>query len=249
MEILSSYLPSAGVGYDFSSISLEPMNFLEMMKYIENTEGLDQIDRYFYDIRLLTREDSNILKCYVMDVDFLIFYKKLISISGNSSVTITVRCPNCGATIKKEIDLERDIKFENIDEKVMKGALIELSDKKYDISVPTVQDLLNVFDIYKKYNRVSDLKLMKTISLFKDFETKSQQIEKDVIGATRGDITLLLALQELYFDRLEPVKVFCPKCSGKERREMAISVESLIVDFFPSISDNNGLDGTKILFK
>lgn len=94
---------------------------------------------------------------------------------------------------------------------------------------------------------------MKTISLFKDFETKSQQIENDVLGATRGDITLLLALRDLYFDRVEPVKVFCPNCNkGKsvsERRSMTVSVDSLIVDFFQSVCLNCGLDGSKILFK
>ncbi len=253
MEILTSYLPSAGLGYDFTNIHLEPMTFLEMTQYTEGTKDISEIERYFYDIRMLTHEDANILKCYVMDIDFLIFYKKLISVSGNTSLTITVQCPTCGSTLKREIDLEKDIKFEHIDEKIMGGALVELAGRKYDVRVPTVRDLLKVFDTFKRYSRVNDLKMMKTISLFKDFDTRSQQIEKDVLGATRGDITLLLALRELYFDRIEPVKLYCPNCNkgkrGEERRSVTVSVDSLIVDFFQSVTINNGLDGTKILFK
>ena len=251
MEILSSYLPSAGVGYDFASIHLDPMTFLEMTQYTEGTKDISPIEKYFYDIRMLTREDPNILKCYIMDIDFLIFYKKLISISSDTSITITVKCPNCGATLKKSINLEKDIKFETIDEKIMNGALVELNGHKYDVAVPTVQDLLKVFDVFKKFSRANDLKMMKTISLFKDFDIKSQQIEKDVLGATRGDITLLLALRDLYFDRVEPIKIMCPNCKDieEERRVMTVSVDSLIVDFFQSVCINNGLDGTKILFK
>ena len=253
MEVLSSYLPSAGIGYDFSTIHLNPMTFLEMTNYTEGTKDITPIERYFYDIRLLTREDSNILKCYIMDIDFLIFYKKLISVSSGTTMKVTVQCPTCGATLKKEINLEKDIKFESIDKKIMNGALVELGGHKYTINVPTVQDLLRVFNVFSRYSRATDLKMMKTISLFKDFETNSQQIEKDVLGATRQDITLLLALRDLYFDRIEPVTVYCPNCNkGKtkeERRGVAISVDSLVVDFFQSVCINNGLDGSKILFK
>lgn len=248
MEILSSYLPSAGIGYNFPSITLNPMNFLQMTRYMEDTKDLSQIEKYFYDIRMLIDEDKNILNCYIMDLDFLIYYKKLISVSGNTTLNISVQCPSCGTVIQREVDFEKDIKFEHIDEKVMNGAQIMLGNKKYDIHVPTVQNLLKVFDIFKRYSRVNDLKMMKTLSLFEEFDTRSQEIEKDVLGATRENITLLLALRELYFDRVEPIRVLCPKCD-KERRGMTISVNSLIVDFFQSLTLNSKFDGTKIVFK
>jgi endogenous inhibitor of DNA gyrase (YacG/DUF329 family) len=248
MEIISSYLPSAGIGYKFPSLHLNPMTFLQMTRYTEDTKDLSQIEKYFYDIRMLIDEDKNILNCYIMDLDFLIYYKKLISVSGNTTLTISVQCPSCGTVVKREVDFEKDIKFETVDEKIMNGAQINLGGKKYEIRVPTVANLLKVFDIFKRYSRVNDLKMMKTLALFEEFDTKSQEIEKDVLGATREDITLLLALQELYFDRVEPIKAICPKCD-KERRGMAISVNSLVVDFFQSLTLNSKFDGTKIVFK
>ena len=225
MEIISSYLPSAGIGYKFASLHLNPMTFLQMTRYTEDTKDLSQIEKYFYDIRMLIDEDKNILNCYIMDLDFLIYYKKLISVSGNTTLTISVQCPSCGTVVKREVDFEKD-----------------------KIRVPTVANLLKVFDIFKRYSRVNDLKMMKTLALFEEFDTKSQEIEKDVLGATREDIILLLALQELYFDRVEPIKAICPKCD-KERRGMAISVNSLVVDFFQSLTLNSKFDGTKIVFK
>ena len=248
MEIISSYLPSSGIGYNFPSIKLNPMTFLQMTRYMEDTKDLSTIERYFYDIRMLIDEDKNILNCYVMDLDFLIYYKKLISVSGNTTLKISVQCPSCGTVIQRDVDFEKDIKFDTIDEKIMNGAQIVLGGKKYEIRVPTVQNLLKVFDIFKRYSRVNDLKMMKTLSLFEEFDTRSQEIEKDVLGATREDITLLLALQELYFDRIEPIKVLCPKCD-KERRGMTISVNSLVVDFFQSLTLNSKFDGSKIIFK
>jgi hypothetical protein len=253
MEILTSYLPSGGVGYTFGSLHLSPMTFLEMTEYMDSSKDLSPIEKYFFDIRMLTKEDPKILECYVMDVDFLIFFKKLISVSGNTTLTISVPCPSCGNILKKKINLEKDIKFENIDEKIMNGAIVELGGHRYDIVIPRVSDILRVFDVYKKFSRLNDLRMIKTISLFKDFETASQQIERDVLGATREDITLLLCLRELYFDRIEPVEIFCPACNKgkpeKERRSVAVSVDSLIVDFFQSVRLNCGLDGSKILFK
>ena len=252
MEILTSMLPSGGFGYDFGTVSLEPMTFLEMSKYVESVPS-DPIEKYLYDIRKLIDEDHKILNCYVMDVDFLIFYKKLISVSDDFTYTITLKCPTCGSTIKKKISLKQDIHFKQIDEKIMNGAIIELGGNKYEAKIPTVEEFLKVLETILRYNRIHDLSLIKTVALIGDFNVQANDIQRDVLGATREDITLLLALRELYYDRLEPLEVYCPKCNAglkqEERRPLTVSVDSLIVDFFRDICINSPIDGTKILFK
>ena len=55
------------------------MTFVEICNYLDNVPS-DPLDKYLYDIRLLTQEDERIKNCYVMDVDFLIFYKKLCTV-------------------------------------------------------------------------------------------------------------------------------------------------------------------------
>lgn len=253
MNILTSQLPSGGYGYKFPSVKVSPMTFLEITRYLENLPSNDPLEKYLYDINLLIQEDETILDCYLMDVDFLIFYKKLCTVSGELSYEIEVTCPECGKKMKKTISFEKDIHFKQIDQKIMNGAFIELGGHRYETIVPTVREFMKVFQTYLRYRTVTDLKMIKTIALIKDFDYQGTQIEKDVLGATHSDVTLLLALRDLYYDRLEPVQLFCSECNKgkkpKERRSVAVSVESLTVDFFRDICNNSPIDGSKILFK
>jgi hypothetical protein len=132
----------------------------------------------------------------------------------------------------------------------MNGAIINLGGEKYETKVPRVNDFKQVFSKYLKYRKVEDLGIIKTIALINDFESKANQVEKSVLDATHEDITLLLALKELYYDRLEPVNLYCPECSKEEGRgKVTVSVNSLIVDFFRDICYNSPIDATKVLFK
>lgn len=248
MEILTSQLPSGGFGYAFSSLSISPMTFWQINSYIENCPT-DPLEKYMYNIKMLQQEEPKINDCYVMDLDFLMFYKRLISVSGDLTYNITVKCPNCGKELKKKIELEKDIHFKVIDNKIMNGAQIRLGNSSYDTIVPTVKDLVGVLDTYLRFRKITDIKMIKTISLIKDFKIRGNQIEEDVLGATHSDITLLMALQELYFDRLEGIEINCPICSKEGRRGLTVSVESLIVDFFRDIFNNCPIDESKILFK
>lgn len=253
MNIPVSQLPSGGYGYGFSDIQVSPMTFLQITKYLENLPENDPLEKYLYEIKNLIDEDKNILNCYMMDVDFLIFYKKLITISEDASFNIQITCPVCHESVTKNISLERDVHFRQIDENVMEGAIIELNGHKYETIVPTVKEFFKVFEKYLKYRKIEDLEIIKTIALIKDFDLRGNQVEEDVLGATHKDITLLLALKELYNNRLEAIEVFCPGCnegkSQSERRGITVSVENLIVDFFREICNNCPLDGSKILFK
>lgn len=247
MEILTTQLPSGGYKYPFTTVNISPMNFLQITKYLENCPK-DPLEKYLYDIRLLKQEDPRIEDCYVMDLDFLIFLKKLITVSDDLTYTISAKCPSCGKILKKKISLENDIHFKQIDSKIMEGAQIRLGDRSYDTIVPTVKDLEEVMGMYIRYKKITDIRLIKTISLIKNFKIAANQIEKDVLEATHSDITLLLALQELYFDRLEGVELSC-SCNKEGRGSMTVSVDSLIVDFFRDILNNCPINESKILFK
>lgn len=261
MNILTQQLPSGGFGYSFPSVRVSPMNFVQICNYLENLPPESSpLERYLHDINMLIREDETILDCYVMDVDFLIFYKKLCTVSGDLSYTVKIKCPHCGNEIKTTINLERDVHFKAVDPKIMNGAKIELGGHIYETCVPTLRQFLGVFNKYLRYKKISDLKMIKTISLIKDFEMNGNQVERDVLEATHEDITLLLALRELYFDKVEPVEIKCSGCIEKAKKEkdnsklersgmVAVGVDSLIVDFFRDLIVNSPIDGSKILFK
>lgn len=253
MDLSVSLLPSGGYGYSFPSVRIKPLNFMEVCTYVNDiteTEG-DPLGKYLYDIRQLQKDDPNIKDMYVMDVDFLIFYKKLITVSDDLSYRVEVKCPNCDRKIKKTINFPDDIKVKPADEKIMNGSVITLGGNSYETIVPTIDQFMKVFNVYMRYKKVTDIKMIKTISLIKDFETQSNQVENDVLGAKHSDITLLMALRELYFDRIEPVQVKCLNChkEGEKGGVMAVSVDSLIVDFFRELFINSPIDGSKVLFK
>jgi hypothetical protein len=251
MEINVAQLPSGGYGYGFPTVRIKPMTFLGVCQYLDNFPKDDPLGAYLYDLRSLQEDDPNIKECYIMDVDFLIFYKKLCTVSDDLSYKLQIKCPHCGKTVTKKLSFESDIHFKQIDEKIMKGARIKLGGHDYDTIVPTVNDFMKVFNLYLKFRKVTDLKMIKTIALMKNFDYQANQIETDVLGATHSDITLLMALRDLYYDRLEPVVVECPHCRDDrgERRSLTVSVDSLIVDFFRDLFINSPIDASKILFK
>lgn len=253
MKILVSKLPSGGEGYDFESVNVSPLTYLEIIKYLENVPE-DPIEKYLYDIDWLKKEDKKIADCYLMDIDFLIFLKKLTTVSENQSLHWSCECPTCKRRVNKTIVLDKDIQFKQIDRKVMGGCSVILGDHAYDITPPTANNLLHMFNRYLRTKSIFDLDMIKTVSLFhRDFDISGNQIEDDVINATRSDITMLLALKDLYYDRLEKMTVYCPDCnagkSPEERRGMTISVDSLVVDFFRDLLIHSPIDQSKIVFK
>jgi len=252
MKVLTSQLPSGGVGYGFPSINITPLTFLELTKYLEGVPS-DPLEKYLYDIDMLIKDDKNVMDCYIGDVDFLIFYKKLCTVSADQYYTINFKCPDCGHMIKHKFNYEKDVKFKGLDEKVMAGCKVELGGHIYDVKVPTLREFLSVFDLYLRMRKVEDLKLIKTISLFTGFDVNANQIERDILGATHSDITVLLALQDVYLDQVEPLHIPCPECDKdvpiEERRSKTVRVDSLIVDFFRDLCINCPISGSKILFK
>lgn len=251
MEILSQHLPSGGYGYSFPSINIKPMTYLEVVGYLESVPT-DRLSKYLFDIRWLAADDPNIYNCYVMDLDYLIFMKKILTVSKDLIMNISVECPQCHNKIESKVDVSK-IMFKAADPAVMEGAIVEINGREYNIKPPTVKEFERVFEKFLRYRKIDDLDTIKLISLVQEFDVNPNGVEDTIVNATHEDITMLMALRDLYFDRVEPIEVYCNKCnkgkSGKERRSVTISTKSLIVDFFREIIDHNRIDGNKIKFK
>lgn len=254
MEILAQNLPSGGYGYPFPSITIKPMTFIEIVGYLESVPS-DKLDRYLFDIKAVTADDPNINNCYIMDLDYLIFMKKFITVSKDLSLKVTVKCPKCGNKITKYIKLS-DITFKAADPMILAGAEVELNGGIYNITAPTVNDFIDVFGNYLRSRKISDLDTIKIISLFKEFNTRPNVMEHAVMNSMYDNITLLLALKDLYFNRTEPIIITCDECSSNNDEEgceeggsVTVSVNDLIVDFFREIIINNPINENKIKFK
>ena len=58
MEILTSQLPSGGYGYEFPSLTIRPMTFMEICGYNENVPTDDPLAKYMYDIKVLLHDEE-----------------------------------------------------------------------------------------------------------------------------------------------------------------------------------------------
>jgi hypothetical protein len=251
MEILSQHLPSGGYGYSFPSINIKPMTYLEIVGYLESVPT-DKLSRYLFDIRWVTADDPNILDCYIMDLDYLIFMKKLITVSRDLSMNISLECPECHNKIEEKV-LINDVMFKAADDAVMEGAVVEINGREYNIKPPTVREFERVFDKYLRYRKIDNIDTIKLISLVQEFDSNPNSVEDTIVNASYEDITMLMALKDLYFDRVEPITVYCQNCykgkDKKERRGLTVRINELIVDFFREIPRYNKLTSDKIKFK
>lgn len=248
MEILTSKLPSGGYGYPFPSVKINPMTFREVVGYTENCPS-DPLSKYLFDIDHVIKDDPITEKCYVMDMDYLIFAKKLLTVSQDLSFSITVTCPNCGKKIDKKVYIQ-DLEYTAVDPNIMEGGYIELFHNKYEYEVPTIEKFMSVFSNYLRCRTLDNLDLIKLISMLKEFHVYPNRVENLVLNAKYDDISALLALKELYIDKVKPIEVHCPVCDKKkERRSMTVSANGLIVDFFREIIKYNPISSTKIQFK
>lgn len=249
MELLTQDLPS-GFHYPFPSITLKPMFFGQVLEYLENVPK-NEIEKFYFDYKLVLQDDQNVDNLLLSDLAFVEFMKKAITISSELKFSTEATCPICGTPIKLEFDISK-IKFNQLDELALKGFSVEFSSKIRNVRMPRVNEFMKVFANYRIYKKVSDMRLIKLISLFEDSINFQQIIESDVVNATYKDITILAMLDQVYFNTMKPVVGYCPKCNegitDKDKmRGTEIGIESLISNLFRDIIQNNKLTDSEVI--
>ena len=248
MQLLTQNLPS-GYPYDFTSLKVMPMFFAQILEYMENVPT-DPIEKFYFDYKLIQQDDPNIDRVLVSDIPFIVFMKKALTIGTRLEFNSTLTCPACGTQFQQMITMSQ-LKFNPLDDEARKGFIVEFNGKRREVRMPTMAEFMVVFNNYRRYRRVTDMKLIKLISLFKDAMTYQQMIEEDVVNATYDDITLLAALDQIYFNTLNSVTCYCPKCNldvePDKKRGMEVSIESLISNLFRGVIENNRLTTSKIV--
>lgn len=251
MIIRKDALPSCWSEYEFSHIDIKPMGFLEILQYLENLPE-SPLDRFIYDYDMLLKDDSNIRGLLILDFDYVLHMKKGLTIAKDLVFDTTYNCPDCSKTNHIKVNLS-ELQFHKLDSYLHKDVVVNLSGKDYGISVPTMEEFMAVASKYVKYKKVADIDVIKLISLFEEFESKPNEIERSVLNANYEDISVLKLLEELYFERIKPIETYCKHCSEKvqesERRLISVGVDALTDNFLPRLIKNNPITEGKILFK
>ena len=251
MELLTQNLPT-GHNYGFRSIRVNPMNFAQVLEYLENVPSTE-VEKYYYDYCLVKGDDKNVDQLLLPDLEYVIFYKKGLTISDKVVFNSTIICNECGSGVPAKFDI-LEVKFAKLDEQVREGIRVQIAGAYHDIRIPTVEQFFTIFDKYRRYKKLSDMKLIKLICLFVGTHTHMHNAyENLVINAKYEDITMLTMLHQLCYEVVEPIKVYCPICNSKrdadQKRGMAVEMKSLTANFFREIIDNNRLTDSKIIFR
>lgn len=245
-ELMTQDLPS-GHNYPFQSLNITSMYFAQILEYLDNYPDTE-VERFYFDYSLVVADDPNIDRLLLTDLEFIVFYKKALTISENIQFRTSVKCPKCGSMVPVEFALS-NLQFNKMNPELNSGINIQIGGQTKLVMMPTVAEFMKLFSNYRRYKRVSDMKLIKLIALFKEASMYPQIMEELVIKSTYQDITQLALLDQLFYSTIKPLKVTCPKCkqesaeldmsSPTNQGEFEVGLNSLTSNFFQSIITNN----------
>lgn len=260
MQLLTQNLPS-GFQYEFPAIEVKPMNFAQILEYLENVPK-NPVEKFYFDYCLVKGKEGsvdfepNVDNLLISDLEYLMFFKKALTISENLTIDTTVQCPRCGSTLRISFTLA-DIKFNKLESKYMNGFKIMFAGEMREVEIPKVSDFMEIFKKYRMYKKVEDLRMIKLISVFKESKMYLQSIENKVLNATWKDVTSLVILDDLYFNNVSPVKAYCDQCAKMYqptdaeifdyKAELGIKPEDeLPSEYFEELKSKHGGVETKI---
>lgn len=247
---MTDKLPS-GHHYRFASVTVNPMYFAQVLEYEENCPT-DPVEKYYFDYCVLKMDDPNVDDLLLPDMEYLVFLKKALSIGKDASFTATIVCPVCGSKYTHRITVPGDVKYKPIDPSLTGNFQVMIGGQAHVVKIPTVKEFLHVFSNYRKVKKLSDMKIIKLIALFKDSIRYPSRYEDIVVHSTHEDITTLIMLSELCYEQVDPIETFCPICNkgvaeSEKKRGTVIGLDGLITNFFRLILENNRASEYQIL--
>ena len=224
MELLTQNLPS-GYDYPFVSIKIMPMNFAQILEYMENIPP-SPVGKFYSDYKVVLKDDPNIDNLLLCDLEYVVFLKKCLTISPNLYFNTYTICHECGSRLKAHVDLSK-IKFNPLSQKLLNGLTVELRGDDHDVSMPTVTQFMKIFSKYKMSRKTTDMNLIKLIALFEDAEAQLPMYDDMVKNAIHQDMVVIVALNDAYYKRVEPLYCECGECKRNFDRLKFLKMETI----------------------
>jgi hypothetical protein len=251
------------------------MKFAEILEYME-TVPPSPADKFYFDYNMMLGDDPNINELLLCDLEYVIFYKKKLTISQDLTINTGTICPDCKLEIPISISLT-DIRFKRLGEQLLNGFHVDFNGSYHNVSMPTVGKFMEIFTKYKMFKRITDMNIIKLIALFDGIKKSAASYEDMVVNATHEGISVLVALDNLYYRTIEPIRVECPDCKhnfnrlktmkmdsisaineldmeerlkelrGLEYGGITVGINDLIVNFFREVVTNNPLTDAQIV--
>ena len=228
MIISNANLPSQGKFSKYkSNLEILPFTFRQLVQYTSHPEP-DEVAQYKKDIEYLHKNGVNLEHVSLLDLDYLIFMQKAISISEDVKFSSSTIDEN-GDNINFEFNISQ-ITFKNFDDFKIPSK-VTLDNLDYKIMIPSVSQFVDNLDRYMQYNQEVDLSIIKLLSVFKDYSKSPYDLEKVIMNSRSGgpDAATLFYLDSYIFDRVNEIEV---KRSNKDSLSVSIDITKLTKDFF-----------------
>lgn len=252
MLIPSSQLPSKGLfTKDKVNIDIYPLTFKQLLDYMETPE-VTPIGKLRKDLKVLSSMGVDLNKVSLLDMDYLIFMYKAITIKDNVKFNSSSTCAYCGGAIDFSFKMT-DISFQSFDEEDNRiPTQINLSNDEeekimMEIRIPTIAEYLKIVEEVLSMSPDIKLAQIRLYSLFAEWETNPMKIVNLINNATRRAAGNLLFLDHACFGRVEPIEFLCGHCG--RNTESGIDILGITENFFSDFLRNNGPDESQVLFK
>jgi len=230
MVITPTECPSNGLDTDSQSIDLRPLGYQDLLLYSHELASVDNpIARFNIDFKWFRQYVPNWKSINIVDLEYVMFRWKLNSISPDSEFNIKLKCPTCNHTEDFSLDLSMLDKPKTID--FYLGGTVKLGNPEstYEYKCCSSEVFFDVLNKCTRSRRVTSIDTIKLISLFTDFKSNPNLIERLVLDAKYDDVRVLESLKALYLNTRIKLRINCPKCNGGD---WSMRASSLIDDPF-----------------
>lgn len=246
MTLPKEALPSKGRGLNVDFITLNPLTMKQILNFQDefDVKNLSFNSRLLILIKHIIPEEIKALP--LCDLFAIIAYRLYISSTDSfrKDFQITFECPKCFKATTSKIGL-RNIEFNDFDPAFYKLESIEISGKRFFVSMPTIKSFEDILVRYK-FVPVSErgirvFMIMAMLVNNNDIDLFKEAIE----SSTVEDIALI---NYLYEKICCPIKRAAIKCSGCKEVTAGVELIDKLADLFRNIPKNCGFNKDKISF-
>ena len=247
-------LPSKGILYGFSNISISQLTYAKILDYKFDLEKQhNEVSLLITQLNHLIMDLPNGADISMYDAFALMAVRVYSSSSKDLSnqLSFDFECPIHHKIETVSVDIG-SMKFEDMDPKLAEIETIKLNNERFRFRIPTVKEFIEVANSCKTLLPVKPyaLKLIWLLSMFKDVSNKDERLKiiKSVTEATVVNDELLL-LETLYQKMMSFKFMFATCKQGGEVNKFQINTIEPITSYFRHIPQLQNLTGDLCSFK
>lgn len=242
-EIPVDKLPSRGITYPFSYITLPKLKFSTIMEYQSDLSACNnELSKFIVQMKYLLGDLPSFGDLLMYDAIPLMAIRTYSSATSDISSRIQVKytCPVHNRMESLEVDLST-MEFNDMDPKLAQIDYFRLSGVPYSFRIPKVREFIQVADHFRNTLPLKDkvaTRMIWILSMFKEVLDKDKKLEilKAVNDATseNDDINTLNYLYSKLTDAFKFLKATCKQ--GGEEVKVLIPVIEPLTAYFLDIS-------------